>query len=162
MQVIISPQTSYAICLMLTSFRYTVLPSYVEEMKAIKNETEINGLRNAYLRDGAAFVKWFAWLDEKMAQGYDITEWEAAWRLTEYRRRNKHYMGLAYESISASGPNAGESSAGVPMPYDGTLTAVVRSTAPLHAAQVDGADDRPRDALSQVCNTPLSLSCASC
>ncbi|OJT06909.1 hypothetical protein TRAPUB_2229 [Trametes pubescens] len=104
--VIISPQTSYAICLMLTSFRYTVLPSFVEEMKAVKNETEINGLRNAYLRDGAAFVKWFAWLDEKMAQGYDITEWEAAWRLTEYRRRNKHYMGLAYESISASGPNA--------------------------------------------------------
>lgn len=142
---------------MLTSFRYTVLPSYVEEMKAIKNETEINGLRNAYLRDGAAFVKWFAWLDEKMAQGYDITEWEAAWRLTEYRRRNKHYMGLAYESISASGPNAGESSASIPMPYDGMLTAVVRSTAPLHAAQVDGADDRPRDALSQVRNTPLQL-----
>ncbi len=117
---------------MLTSFRYTVLPSFVEEMKAVKNETEINGLRNAYLRDGAAFVKWFAWLDEKMAQGYDITEWEAAWRLTEYRRRNKHYMGLAYESISASGPNAGESFR--TMPYDGMLTAVVRSTAALHAA----------------------------
>ncbi|KAI0820086.1 Creatinase/aminopeptidase [Trametes gibbosa] len=104
--VIISPQTSYAICLMMTSFRYTVLPSFVEEMKAVKSETEISGLRNAYLRDGAAYVKWLAWLDEKMAQGYDITEYEAAWRLTEYRRRNKYYMGLAYENISASGPNA--------------------------------------------------------
>ncbi|KAI0737462.1 Creatinase/aminopeptidase [Daedaleopsis nitida] len=104
--VIISPQTSYAICLMMTSFRYTVLPSYVEEMKAVKNDTEIQGLRNAYLRDGAAYVRWLAWLDQKLQQGYDITEYEAAWRLTEYRRKNKHYMGLAYENISASGPNA--------------------------------------------------------
>ena len=92
---------------MMTSFRYTVLPSYVEEMKAVKNETEIRGLRNAYLRDGAAYVRWLAWLEQKLQQGYDITEYEAAWRLTEYRRKNKHYMGLAYENISASGPNAG-------------------------------------------------------
>ncbi|KAI8972165.1 Creatinase/aminopeptidase [Trametes punicea] len=104
--VIISPQTSYAICLMLTSFRYTVLPSYVEQLKAVKNDTEIRGLRSAYLRDGAAYVRWLAWLEEKMQQGYDITEYEAAWRLTEYRRKNAHYMGLAYENISASGPNA--------------------------------------------------------
>ena len=78
MQVIISPQTSYAICLMMTSFRYTVLPSYVEEMKAVKNETEIRGLRNAYLRDSAAYVCWLAWLEQKLQQGYDITEYEAA------------------------------------------------------------------------------------
>ena len=109
LQVITSPQTSYAICLTMTSFQYTVLPSYVEEMKAIKNETEIRGLRNAYLRDGAAYVRWLAWLEQKLQQGYDITEYEAAWRLTEYRRKNKHYMGLAYENISASGPNAGTS-----------------------------------------------------
>ena len=108
-QVIISPQTSYAICLMMTSFRYTVLPPYVEEMKAVKNETEIHGLRHAYLRDGAAYVRWLAWLEQKLQQGYDITEYEAAWRLTEYRRKNKNYMGLAYENISASGPNAGAS-----------------------------------------------------
>ncbi|OBZ70561.1 putative Xaa-Pro aminopeptidase P [Grifola frondosa] len=104
--VIISPQTSYAICLMLTSFRYTVLPSYVDDMKAVKNNVELEGLRRAYLRDGAAYVRWLAWLEEKMTEGYDITEYEAAWRLTEYRRMNKHYMGLAYENISASGPNA--------------------------------------------------------
>lgn len=52
-------------------------------------------------------VKWLAWLEHKICQGYEITEYEAAWRLTEYRRQNKHYWGLAYENISASGPNAG-------------------------------------------------------
>ena len=107
--MIISPETSYAICLMMTSFRYTVLPSFVEEMKAVKNEQEIQGLRNAYLRDGVAYVRWLAWLEQKLQQGYDITEYEAAWRLTEYRRKQKHYRGLAYENISASGPNAGAS-----------------------------------------------------
>jgi Xaa-Pro aminopeptidase len=107
LQVIISPQTSYAISLMLTSYHYTVLPSVIEEWKAIKNDAEIAGMRAAYIRDGAAYVKWLAWLEDKMGQGYNITEYEAAWRLTEFRRRGKHYMGLAYENISATGKNAG-------------------------------------------------------
>ena len=125
-KLLLSPETSYAISLMLTHFRYTAIPSHVDAMKAVKNEVELDGLRRAYLRDGAAYVcpvgastfhlshviplqvKWLAWLEHKIYQGYDITEWEAAWRLTEYRRQNKHYWGLAYENISASGPNAGE------------------------------------------------------
>jgi Xaa-Pro aminopeptidase len=82
------------------------MPSYVNAMKAIKNETEIQGMRRAYLRDGASFVKFLAWLNEKIDKGYGITEYEAAFRLTELRRSNKHFMGLAYENISASGPNA--------------------------------------------------------
>lgn len=107
-KIIISPQTSYVISLMLTSFRYTILPSIVDEMKAIKNEVELNGMRDAYLRDGVAYVRWLAWLEGKMSEGYDITEYEAAWRLTEFRRDGKNYRGLAYSNISASGPNAGE------------------------------------------------------
>ncbi|KAJ7802021.1 peptidase M24, structural domain-containing protein, partial [Mycena olivaceomarginata] len=47
-----------------------------------------------------------AWLETKLNEGYDITEYEAAQRLTEFRRKTKHFMGLAYENISASGPNA--------------------------------------------------------
>jgi Xaa-Pro aminopeptidase len=106
-KVVISPQTSYAISLMLTHFRYTVAPSFVDDIKAVKNDLELEGMKRAYLRDGASFVRWFAWLEEKLSQGYDITEYEAAWRLTEFRKKNKHYWGLAYENISASGSNAG-------------------------------------------------------
>ncbi|KAG8214168.1 Creatinase aminopeptidase [Butyriboletus roseoflavus] len=105
-KLLLCPETSYSISLMLTHFRYTVVPPYVDNMKAVKNEVELDGLRRAYLRDGASYVKWLAWLEHKIYQGYDITEWEAAWRLTEFRRQNKHYWGLAYENISASGPNA--------------------------------------------------------
>ncbi|KAJ6526974.1 aminopeptidase-P [Mycena vulgaris] len=105
-KVLITPQTSFAISLMLTHFRYTVAPSFVEEMMAYKNETEIEGMRRAYLRDGVSFVRFLAWLEAKLNEGYDITEYEAAQRLTEFRRKSKHFMGLAYENISASGPNA--------------------------------------------------------
>ncbi|KAF9645429.1 Creatinase aminopeptidase [Thelephora ganbajun] len=105
-KVIITPETSYAIALMLTHFRYIVMPSYVGSMKAIKNDTEIDGMRRAYLRDGASFVKFLAWLEDKFSEGCEITEYEAAFRLTEYRRTNRHFVGLAYENISASGPNA--------------------------------------------------------
>jgi Xaa-Pro aminopeptidase len=55
-KVLISPETSYAISLMLTHFRYTVAPSFIDSIKAIKNEVELEGLRRAYLRDGAAYV----------------------------------------------------------------------------------------------------------
>ncbi|KIP06111.1 hypothetical protein PHLGIDRAFT_73161 [Phlebiopsis gigantea 11061_1 CR5-6] len=105
-KVIITPQTSYAISLMLTSYRYTVLPSVIEEWKAVKSQIELEGMKAAYLRDGVAFVRWLAWLEYKVGQGYDITEYEAAWRLTEFRRMGKNYMGLAYENISATGKNA--------------------------------------------------------
>ncbi|GAW05634.1 Creatinase aminopeptidase [Lentinula edodes] len=105
-KIIISPQTSYTVFLVLTHMRCTVLPSYVEHMMALKNEVELEGLRRAYLRDGVCYVRFLAWLDDKVNQGYDITEWEAAHRLTEFRRKAKHFMGLAYENISASGPNA--------------------------------------------------------
>ena len=63
-------------------------------------------MRRAYIRDGVSFVRFLAWLTERLSNGYLITEYEAAFRLTELRRQNKHFMGLAYENISASGPNA--------------------------------------------------------
>ena len=90
--------------------RYTVLHSYIDQVKAVKNVAELKGLQNAYLRDGIAFVRFLAWLEQKIQQGFEITEYEAAWRLTEYRRQQEKYQGLAYENISASGPNAGKSS----------------------------------------------------
>jgi Xaa-Pro aminopeptidase len=54
-----------------------------------------------------AFMLLF-WLEYKLSQGHDITEYKAASRLMEFRRKNKYFMGLAYENISASGPNAGQ------------------------------------------------------
>ncbi|KAF8069893.1 Creatinase aminopeptidase, partial [Lyophyllum atratum] len=105
-KILISPQTSYEISRMLTHSRYTVAPSWIEHTMAVKNETELEGLRRAYLRDGASFVRFLAWLENKLTEGLEITEYEAASRLTQFRRHNSHFMGLAYKSISATGSNA--------------------------------------------------------
>lgn len=110
-------QTPYAVSLMLTSSRYMLVPhpspssavSYIDAQKAIKNSTEIEGFKNAYRRDGAAYVRWLAWLDEQIVRGgIKLTEWEAAEELTHFREEGVHYWGLAYENISASGANAGK------------------------------------------------------
>ncbi|EIM81069.1 Creatinase/aminopeptidase [Stereum hirsutum FP-91666 SS1] len=105
-KVLITDDTSYAISLMLTHMRYAVAPNKILQMMNIKTEVEIQGMKRAYIRDGVCFVKFLAWLDEKISAGFQITEWEAAFRLTEWRRKSKNYMGLAYENISATGPNA--------------------------------------------------------
>lgn len=106
-QVLFPANTPYTVPRSLTSLRYTISPPFVEQQKAIKNPMEVAGFERAYLRDGAAMVQWYAWLDEKIGRGYEITEYQASQRLTEFRSRYELYWGLAYENISASGPNAG-------------------------------------------------------
>jgi hypothetical protein len=54
-----------------------------------------------------AFMLLF-WLKYKLSQGYDITEYKAASRLTEFFRKNEDFMGLVYKNNLASGPNAGQ------------------------------------------------------
>ncbi|QRW08650.1 Metallopeptidase family M24 [Ceratobasidium sp. AG-Ba] len=105
-KVIIPPKTPYAVSLMLTYANYIIAPSYVDAAKAIKNETEIQGFKNAYMRDGVAMTKWFAWLEEQLRAGNSITEWEAGEMLTQFRKQGDLFMGLAYENISATGANA--------------------------------------------------------
>ena len=44
-KILVTPETSYAMSLMLTSYRYTVAESEIESWKAVKNITEIEGLK---------------------------------------------------------------------------------------------------------------------
>ncbi|ORY29687.1 peptidase M24, structural domain-containing protein [Naematelia encephala] len=79
----------------------------VETLKGVKNPTEQQGFRNAYLRDGRAMVRWMAWLDWKTNQEKrPVREWAAAQVLTRFRREEHNFASLAYEDISGSGPNS--------------------------------------------------------
>ncbi|KAI3618518.1 hypothetical protein CBS9595_002881 [Malassezia furfur] len=80
--------------------------SPVAMAKARKNAAEQQGLRAAYLRDGAAWVRWAAWLEEAMARGARVDEREAADRFAALRREDPLYVTEAYDAISAAGPNA--------------------------------------------------------
>jgi Xaa-Pro aminopeptidase len=72
--------------------------------KAIKNETEIKGARAAHLRDGVAMARFLAWLDEVGSSGR-IDEIDAAVKLEECRRESGQLKDIAFDTISAVGPN---------------------------------------------------------
>ncbi len=73
--------------------------------KAKKNATEIEGALDAQRRDGAAVVRFLAWLDQQPLDG-TIDEAGAAASLHEERSRDPLFRGPSFETISAHGPNA--------------------------------------------------------
>jgi Xaa-Pro aminopeptidase len=69
--------------------------------KAIKNEAEIEGAREAHRRDGAALVKFFTWLDTAMKEA-PPTEIGASERLAEFRAEQELSMGPSFDTISGA------------------------------------------------------------
>lgn len=74
--------------------------------KAVKNEIEVAGMREAHLYDGLAIEKFLYWLDRRMASGDPVSEWEAAMKLGSLRSGIEGYMGDSFQTISAYGPDA--------------------------------------------------------
>jgi Xaa-Pro aminopeptidase len=80
-------------------------PHPVDEMKAIKNETEINGIRRAMQRDGVALVQFLHWLDHRMNTRQPTTEQDISHQLRHFRSRQPHYFSESFETIAAYGPH---------------------------------------------------------
>jgi Xaa-Pro aminopeptidase len=70
--------------------------------KAIKNDAEIEGAREAHRRDGAALVKFFTWLDGQMKVA-PPTEIGAAEKLAEFRAVQDLCQGPSFDTISGAG-----------------------------------------------------------
>lgn len=73
-------------------------------LKAIKNPTEIEGLRRAMWKDGIAWVQFLHWLDTQVGK-IDITELTAANQLASFRQEKEGYAGPSFHPISSYGPN---------------------------------------------------------
>lgn len=76
--------------------------------KAKKNEVELQGARNAHRRDGAALVRFLAWLSATVsAQGDNlgVSEIEAAEKLAGFRAESGELRDLSFATISGAGPN---------------------------------------------------------
>ncbi|KAI9487677.1 MAG: hypothetical protein EXX96DRAFT_473102, partial [Benjaminiella poitrasii] len=79
--------------------------SFINDAKAIKNERELKGMRDCHIRDGAALVQYFAWLEKVLLSGKQIDEVEAADHLEKLRASQADYVGLSFPTISSTGPN---------------------------------------------------------
>jgi Xaa-Pro aminopeptidase len=81
--------------------------SPIVDAKAVKNETELEGMRACHIRDGAALIEYFAWLEDQLvAEHAEIDEVTAADKLEDIRSRQKHFVGLSFDTISSTGANA--------------------------------------------------------
>lgn len=74
--------------------------------KSVKTESEIENLRQTYIDDGVAMECFLHWLEEEVATGREVTEWEASEKLTSFRAEIPGYRGNSFENISAYGPSA--------------------------------------------------------
>ena len=73
--------------------------------KAVKNDVEIQNVRNAMIRDGVAMVKFINWI-KKTIKTRNITEMEASDKLEQIRREGENFYDLSFGSISAYRGNA--------------------------------------------------------
>jgi len=110
--VLVDPQTTAkAIAATIRGAGGTVAEAAdpVALMKARKNPTELAGARRAQVRDGAAMVRFLAWLDREAGNG-EVDEMAAAAKLAELRadtarRDGSALIDLSFDTISGAGPN---------------------------------------------------------
>uniref|UniRef100_A0A2N9EFK7 Xaa-Pro aminopeptidase n=1 Tax=Fagus sylvatica TaxID=28930 RepID=A0A2N9EFK7_FAGSY len=117
----------YALYSKLVADKVLLQPSPLALAKAIKNPVELEGLKKAHIRDGAAVVQYLVWLDQQVqeiygASGYfldkvgankkkhsetmKLTEVTASDKLEGFRASKEHFRGLSFPTISSVGPNA--------------------------------------------------------
>lgn len=116
----------YALYSKLKSEQVLLQQSPLALQKALKNPIEMEGLKKAHVRDGAAVVQFLVWLDKQMqelygAPGYfseaeterkrpsekqKLTEVSVSDKLEGFRASKEHFKGLSFPTISSVGPNA--------------------------------------------------------
>ncbi|KAL5715168.1 Xaa-Pro aminopeptidase [Ranunculus cassubicifolius] len=117
----------YALYSKLNSSQVFLQQSPLALAKALKNPVELDGLRNAHMRDGAAIVQYLAWLDKQMQENYGaagyfldpekpcskkpsgtakLTEVSVSDKLESFRASKENFKGLSFPTISSVGPNA--------------------------------------------------------
>lgn len=69
-------------------------------LKAIKNPIEIENLKNCYIKDGVALVKFLYWLDKNLGKT-SISEITVSDKLEEFRREQKLFVEPSFATIAA-------------------------------------------------------------
>ncbi|PBP17058.1 metallopeptidase family M24 [Diplocarpon rosae] len=105
---LVSTKTSWALKRALGGeAKVDEIRSPIGDAKAVKNETELEGMRACHIRDGSALIEYFAWLENRLTvEKTEIDEVTAADKLEELRSKQKHFVGLSFDTISSTGANA--------------------------------------------------------
>lgn len=75
------------------------MPSPIAQMKSIKNETELAGVRKAMIKDGVALTRFFIWLEENVGSG-KLTELSITDKLHDFRAEQTDFYGESFATIA--------------------------------------------------------------
>ena len=67
--------------------------SPVAAAKGVKNHAELQGMREAHIRDGVAMVLALSKLERDVSEGHQISEVEVDARITEFRAKQDKFVG---------------------------------------------------------------------
>tara|TARA_Y100000590_G_scaffold462584_1_gene627106 strand:+ start:465 stop:2165 length:1701 start_codon:yes stop_codon:yes gene_type:complete len=73
-------------------------------LKSIKNKVEIENMKSAHIKDGAALTKFLYWIKQDKNFGFDELFLEK--KLESYRKKNKDYIYPSFNTIAGSGSNS--------------------------------------------------------
>ncbi|RUS34439.1 peptidase M24, structural domain-containing protein [Jimgerdemannia flammicorona] len=104
-KLLINPKTSLALQDAAGKENVEEVRSFITDSKAIKNEVELEGMRQSHLRDAVALYHYFAWLEAQLNSGAVLDEVDAANYLAGLRAQQADFIGLSFDTISSTGPN---------------------------------------------------------
>lgn len=95
----LTPGTNYALYQAASHNQVIRHDSPVLYMKAIKNETEIQGFHHAMIKDGVAMVKFLFWLKNAVKNSQE-TEISIDRKLYNLRAEQAHFKGISFDTIA--------------------------------------------------------------
>lgn len=69
-------------------------------MKAVKNDTEVENIRKAHIKDGVAHTKFMYWLKKNVGR-IEMSELSASDKLEEFRAQQENFLWPSFEPICA-------------------------------------------------------------
>ncbi|KAM8924169.1 xaa-Pro aminopeptidase 1 [Pelodytes ibericus] len=104
-RVWISDKASYALSEAIPKdHRYLSQYTPICLSKAVKNASEIEGMRLAHIKDAVALCELFNWLENEVPKG-EVTEISASDKAEEFRSQQEDFVELSFATISSTGPN---------------------------------------------------------
>ena len=101
--------TPYAVYKCFAEEKLYLKSNPTEVLKAVKNETEIQNIRDFYIKDSVAVTKFIYHMKkerERLSQGKYMTEYDVMLLIDELRQEIQGYLDKSFTTISAYGENA--------------------------------------------------------
>ncbi|MDE7472795.1 MAG: aminopeptidase P family protein, partial [Muribaculaceae bacterium] len=103
--VAIDPATTSARVIEILNERAKQVTSPITLNKAVKNEIQIQGIRQAMVRDGVALVKGFMEIERRVKAGERITEITVSEILKRHRSERNLFFDESFDTIAGYGPH---------------------------------------------------------